>query len=269
MAGEAEDSADAHLTQAYHRSVVAGEERLHRTWPNLFATGFVGGMDVGVGVLALVVVREATGNELLGALAFASGFVALVLARSELFTENFMVPVAVVVTERHQVGGLLRLWIGTLVTNWLGGAVLVSMVMWALPKLDETAVEVGSFYPALGIGARSFVSAMLGGVLITLLTWVERATPETMGKLVMAVVTAFLLAAPPLNHSVVGALEMMAGLFTGDAPYGWIDALGAAGWAVAGNLVGGIGLVTVLRLVQVGRDTIEHEHDRQLPRPTR
>lgn len=77
--------------------------------------------------------------------------------------------------------------------------------------------------------------------------------------LTVAVVTGFLLAAPPPDHSVVGALEMCAGLFTGNAPYGWPDALGAATWAVLGNLLGGLGLVTVLRIVQVGADTIGRE----------
>lgn len=33
----------------------------------------------------------------------------------------------------------------------------------------------------------------------------------------------------------------------------------AVAWAVLGNVVGGVGLVTVLRLVQVGPDTIRSE----------
>ena len=50
----------------------------------------------GVGVFALLLVEHATDNSLLGALAFGIGFIALTLANSELFTENFLVPVAAV-----------------------------------------------------------------------------------------------------------------------------------------------------------------------------
>ncbi len=45
-------------------------------------------------MLALLVVKQATGNDLLAAVAFSIGFIALTLAGSELFTENFLVPVA-------------------------------------------------------------------------------------------------------------------------------------------------------------------------------
>jgi formate/nitrite transporter FocA (FNT family) len=256
---DAEEPADTHLSHAFHRSLVVGEERLRRSWPNLIATGFLGGMDVGVGVLALMVVRAATGNELLGALAFSSGFITLTLARSELFTENFLVPVTVVVTERRHGWTLVRLWIGTLLSNWAGGALFIGLVTVALPHLHDTGIEIGRFYPDLGITWRAFASAMLGGILITLMTWIERASRDTTARLAVAVITAFLLAAPPLNHSIVGALEMFAGLFAGDSAYSWADAGGAAGWAVLGNMVGGLGLVTVFRLVQVGAVTIDEE----------
>lgn len=270
-AGEdGEEAADAHLSKAFHRSLIAGDERLHRTWPNLVATGFLGGMDVGVGVLALMVVRAATDSVLLGALAFSVGFVTLTLARSELFTENFLVPVTVVITRRRHYRSLVRLWLGTLAANWAGGALFIGLVTVSLPRLEPVGIELGRFYPELGIGIRSLANAMLGGVLITLMTWIERATQDAMAQLVVAVITGFLLASPPLDHSVVGALEMMAGLFTTHSPYGWLDALGAAGWAVVGNAAGGLGLVTVLRLVQVGSDTIQDERravDESAPEP--
>jgi hypothetical protein len=36
----------------------------------------------------------------------------------------------------------------------------------------------------------------------------------------------------------------------------------AVTWAALGNLVGGVALVTMLRLVQVGRDTLDDERGR-------
>jgi len=38
-----------------------------------------------------------------------------------------------------------------------------------------------------------------------------------------------------------------------------------ASWASLGNMVGGIGLVTVLRLIQVGRRKLQEEEDKKAP----
>lgn len=69
------------------------------------ATGLLGGVDVGTGVLAYFLVQHYTHNTLLAGVAFSVGFVALLLARSELFTENFLVPV-VAVAAGHRGCGL-------------------------------------------------------------------------------------------------------------------------------------------------------------------
>src|ERR1041384_2862974 len=108
------DSGVEQLQTALERTVDEGEQRLHRSLPSLLATGAVGGLDVGLGGLAMLVVVEATDQRLLGGLAFGIGFVALTLANSELFTEDFLVPVVAVAAQRAQPASLLRLWGGTL-----------------------------------------------------------------------------------------------------------------------------------------------------------
>jgi formate/nitrite transporter FocA (FNT family) len=113
----------------------------------------------------------------------------------------------------------------------------------------------------MGIGWTSFATAVLGGAVITLMTWMERSSETEGAKIVAAVAAAFLLAAGSLNHVIVVSVEMFAGLHAG-APYGYLDWLGIASWAAFGNIVGGIGLVTVLRLVQVtGEGTVQQAGD--------
>jgi hypothetical protein len=101
---------------------------------------------------------------------------------------------------------------------------------------------------------------MLAGVVMTLMTWMERSTESVPAKIVAALGAGFLLGAGPLNHAIVGSLEMFAALQVG-APFGYLDWLGVLGWAALGNLVGGLGLVTLLRLVQVGPELIEDERE--------
>ncbi len=259
---------DEELRGTFLKTVDEAQRRLSRSWPTLLATGAVGGIDVGVGVLALLLVREGTGNELLSAVAFGIGFIALTLGRSELFTENFLVPIAGVVARKATVGATVRLWGGTAATNLAGGWALMGLVSLGLPELHEVAVEVGRHYPELGVGATSFASAVIGGAAITLMTWMERGTDSVPAKLVAVASVAFVLAAGRLNHAIVVSLEMFAALHFG-APFGYADWLRMASWAALGNLVGGLALVTVLRLVQIGRTVVEDERQRPAnePRP--
>lgn len=78
-------------------TVVEGAKRSNRKWPELIATGFVGGVDVGLGILAMILVKQATGSDVLAGLAFGMGLLALKLAHSELFTEEFLLPLNAVI----------------------------------------------------------------------------------------------------------------------------------------------------------------------------
>ncbi len=246
------------IESAFERTVAEGESRLKRSWPRLAATGMVGGLDVGFGAFALLIVKQATGNELLAALAFGVGFIALTLANSELFTEDFLVPIAALAAKRATVPDLIRLWGVTMLLNFAGGWLIMGLAMSGFPKLRPTAVEVGRHYVDIGIGWRSFSGALLGGAIITLMTWMERSTPSVPAKLIAAVSVAFVLAAAPLNHVIVVSLELFAALQAG-APFGYLDWVEIAAWYTLGNVIGGIGLVTGLRLVQVGQGTIAAE----------
>lgn len=249
-----ETSGTDDLTVTFQRTVDEGEHRLTRSWPGLLSTGVVGGLDVGVGVLGLLLVREATGSELLAGFAFGIGFIALTLAQSELFTENFLVPVAAVTAGRASVRQLFRLWFGTASMNLAGGWVITGLIMAGQPKLRATAVELAHEYASLPVG-RAFALAVLGGLVITLMTWMERATESVPAKLAAAVSAAFLLVGGTLNHAIVVSLLLFAGLHAG-APFGYLQWLAVAAVAAAGNVIGGVGLVTVLRLVQVGPERI-------------
>src|SRR3954470_17203235 len=239
------------VRDTFDRSVEEGVERLERSLPSLIATGLVGGLDVSVGVFAMFVVHERTGNELLGALAFGIGFLALTLAHSELLTENFLVPINTVVAKRAPWWSVLRLWLGTGVFNLVGGWVGMGLVMMAFPPLRAVAVHTGEHPISLGATKEGMASAVLAGAVITLMTWMEQSTESVPAKVLSAWAIAFLLAAAPLHHVIVISVEIFAGLHAG-APYGYQDWLGTFAWAALGNVIGGIGLVTALRLLQVG-----------------
>jgi formate/nitrite transporter FocA (FNT family) len=243
------DVAQQDTERTVDRLLDEGEQRLGRSWSGLIATGLLGGLDVGVGVFALLLVERATGSLVLGGLAFSIGFIALTLARSELFTEDFLVPVAAVVTRNSTPLALLRLWAVTIVTNLVGGWVITGIIIAGFPALRLTALKSAEFYIGLGIDWRAFAMALMGGFLITLMTHMQHSTSSDGVRLVPATVMGFLLGAGQVNHAIVASLICFAGLHAG-APFGYAAWLGLFAFAALGNMIGGLGLVTVLRLFQ-------------------
>jgi formate/nitrite transporter FocA (FNT family) len=253
--------AEQPVEEAVVRAIDEGRRRISRKTSALLATGVLGGIDEGTGVLALLFVEHETGSVVLAGLAFSIGFVALTLARSELFTEDFLVPVMTVVARQARARMLMRLWIGTLVANLVGGWLFTGLVLTGFPQFADTAIKAGAFYVDLGLGMKAFALSVIGGAVITLMTWMQHTTSSTGLRLVPAVTTGFLLAGAQLNHAVVNSLLMFAALHTGRAPFGYVEWAQTAGFAAVGNLVGGVVLVTLLRLFQ-SPHTIERERER-------
>jgi formate/nitrite transporter FocA (FNT family) len=238
------------LEEAFDRLVEEGANRLARPWLPLLATGTLGGIDVGTGVLAYLVVYRETHNGPLAGLAFSIGFIALLLARSELFTENFLVPVVTLVAGHGNGWELLRLWGTALVTNLFGGWVMTWLIIEGLPELRPTARAVGEHYAKLGVNLRSFALAVLAGAVITLMTRMQHATESLGVRMVPAVLFGALLVGAGLFHCILDSLFMFCGLWS-HAAYGYADWLVGLGWSAFGNLIGGLVLVTFIRLLQI------------------
>jgi formate/nitrite transporter FocA (FNT family) len=250
-------SADPDIADAFDRLVDEGQTRLERSWAPLITTGLVGGIDVGTGVFAYLVVLQQTGSKLLAGVAFSVGFVALLLASGELFTENFLVPVTALVAGRSSLLMLVRLWLSTLAMNLVGCWVMAWLIVTARPDLKAVIRETGRHYADLGVSVHSLALAVIAGLVITLMTRMQHATESLGVQLVPAILFASLLAGGQLFHSILDSQFMFAGLHAGVA-YGYLDWLRALTWSVLGNVIGGVGLVTFLRLARVP-DKIKQE----------
>ncbi len=256
--GDTDSPIEDQLEDAFNSLISEGTQRLHRSWREVLVTGFVGGTDVAMGVLAYLAVREATGDPLLAGLAFSVGFLALLLGRGELFTEGFLVPVTTVAAKRAGPLQLLKFWGGTLLGNLAGGWVLMWLVMTAFPRLHAQTVESASHYAQAPLSSETFALAILGGMAITLMTRMQHGTDSMPAKIAAAVAAALLLAGLQMFHSILDSLLIFGAWHAGDAPFGFLDALGWFGYTVVGNVVGGLVLVTLLRLVR-SKDRLQQE----------
>ena len=95
----------------------------------------------------------------------------------------------------------------------------------------------------------AFLSAVVGGALITAMTWMVEGVGTVGGRIVVAWATGALLALAGLNHVIVVTLELIFGLrFGADLKLG--DAGLNFAIAAVGNLVGGMVFVTMTRTSQ-------------------
>src|SRR3954447_13680121 len=247
--GDSEGPTEDQLQEAFDTIVSEGAQRLHRSWREVLTTGLAGGLEVGTGVVLLFAVYAETGSHLLAGLAFGVGFVALMLARSELFTEGFLVPVTAVVAGRANVPQLGKLWGGTLLGNLVGGWLFMWLVVQALPDLRATAVTSATAFVTAPLDLQSAALAFLAGIAITLMTRMQHGTTSDPAKIVAAFAGALVLAGLQLFDSILDSLVVFAALHAG-APFGYGDWLAWFWYTVLLNMAGGLLVVTFLRLLR-------------------
>jgi formate/nitrite transporter FocA (FNT family) len=245
----------------YEETRKEGRRRLSRPPVELAATALVGGFDVAIGVALLALAeRTVAGSvrELVGAIAFGVGFVFIVVGRSELFTENFLIPVAGL--DRRKRGSWFKLgelWLVALVLNIVGG-VLIALI------LTSHGVLPGGTAPALvrlaeGIAERptgpAFLSALIAGALMTVMTWFVEGAADSLGvRITMAWLVGFVIALGAFNHAIVSTIELVFGMRLG-ANVDVTQLLANLGISVAGNLIGGLMFVTFVRSVQAAESS--------------
>lgn len=261
--GAGDEPVEEGLAVSFNRIVHEGAERLHRTFGIMFATGFAGGLEISLGVMAYLVVDVVTGNQLLAGLAFGIGLIALMLAHSELFTENFLVPITAVAAREARLRRLFKLWGGTLIANLLSGWIIMWLVVKGFPEWTPAIVKSAHTFIDGPYDLHSMCLAVLGGSVITLMTRMQHGTESDVAKIVVAVAAGFLLAGLPLFHSILDSLFIFGAIHAGgDIDYlQWLEWFA---WTVLFNGLGGLVLVTAVRLFRT-KDLVR-ERRRNSPR---
>jgi formate-nitrite transporter family protein len=247
--------------EIYDAAEAEGRRRLEMPPLEQISTGFIAGVTIVFGIIALGVVEALVEPEfgsgiarLAGGLAFAIGFVFLVIGRSELFSENFFDPVAAAIDDGGRSWAhLARLWVLTLVLNLLGGAVLVAILLveGALPAgTPEALGRISEEIAAKGAVA-TLARAVLAGAMVTLLSYMLHGVDTPSGRISLAYMVGFLLALGPFDHVVVSALHLLYGVWHGASGVGYSDVATNTAFATLGNVVGGLVFITLTHTAQV------------------
>lgn len=247
---ESVDDIEDPVEETYSAATEEGAQRLHRSWPVLLTTGFLGGVEVSVGVLAYILTVHETGSQLLGALAFSIGFIALYLAHSELFTEGFYYPIMAIFDGRGTWPQLLRLWVVTFLANLAGGWVTIGLVVVGLPELGPELSELAHHFLDIGFSWQGAALAVLAGLGITLMTRMHAGTDDPGAIIAASVTGAFILAGASLFHSVLDSILIFGAIHSGANDIGYLDWLGWIWWVIPLNILGGLIFTTGPRLIR-------------------
>lgn len=149
-------------------------DELARPAAALGFSGLFAGATVGFGALASAAAVAALaghhGAKLIGALFFPIGFIAVIVGRSQLFTENTLYPVTLVLDERGHVLATLRLWAVVLAANLVGVCLFALLVVLsgAIPPDLVSGLASDGLKVTQGNWSSFFWSGVLGGWLIAL-----------------------------------------------------------------------------------------------------
>jgi formate/nitrite transporter FocA (FNT family) len=256
--------------EMFARTRDEGERRLNRSRLELTTTSLVAGFDIVFGIIAIATVTALVTPKLgpsmahfVGSLFFGIAFIFIVVGRSELFTENFFVPITALRRGAFTTLKLAQLWTISPIMNILGGTllILVATTKGVLPHgTPEALNDLANHIDDLPLWS-AFCSAIIGGALITAMTWMIEGVGTVGGRIIVAWIAGTLLALASLNHVIVVTLELIFGMRFGTT-ISLEDTAVNFGIAVAGNLIGGLLFVTFTRTSQaIGSDQTDGEDE--------
>lgn len=228
---------------------------IRRSTNALAFSGLAGGMSMGltgIGVAsAMVALDHTAGRDFVAYMLYPIGFVAVIIGRAQLFTENTLYPVALILSERRHVLETARLWGVVFSCNVIGAIAFAALAVCtnALnPDIHSTLVHLGSLAVA-GSNSHIFWSGVIGGWIIALVAWLVTASHWTIGQIAVIWLLTFVVGVGHFSHCIASTGEIMSAVFAGAVPFSrylqWLAL------ATTGNIFGGVTIVTLLNFGQV------------------
>ena len=231
---------------------------LKRSARSLAVSGFAGGITLGltgIGVASmLALLGEGGWQQVVAYLIYPVGFIAVIIGRQQLFTENTLYPVVLVLDERRHLLKTLRLWTVVFLSNIAGAVAFAALVIHTLalkPEVSSKLVGLG-FSAAQGDISHFFWSGVVGGWLIALVAWMVTASHWTIGQVAMVWLLTFIVGIGHFSHCIVTSCEILSAVMANAVSTGqylhWLVP------ATLGNIVGGVIIVSVLNYGQVRQE---------------
>ena len=233
-----------------------GDQELERSIAALFWSALAAGLTMGLSLMAMGLLNsrlpDAEGFKVIASFGYCAGFLAVILARQQLFTENTLTAVLPIMSKPtlNNFGRLFRLWSVVLIGN-LMGTFLVAYVMLHLPifdtPTDEAFLEIGRKVMENDV-SQMFAKGIVSGWMIATMVWMIPSMESA--KMWIIILITYLMALGDFTHIVVGTAEVSYLVFAGELP--WKDFwLIFAGPTLAGNIIGGSFIFALISHAQI------------------
>jgi formate/nitrite transporter FocA (FNT family) len=228
-----------------------GESELERSNLALALSGLAAGLSMGFSFLSEALLQaglpKTVWQRTLASFGYSIGFIIVVLARQQLFTESTLTAVLPVITRRDlkTLAAAARLWGIVLAANLLGtwifaGLVHVSRIF---PNEVSTAMQdvaIQSISPGFFATA---LRAFFAGWLIALMVWILPAAQAS--RLLTILIITYVVALAHLSHIVAGSAGAAYSVLSGTAALGQYVTRFAIPTLI-GNIIGGVLMVSAL-----------------------
>jgi len=241
--------------EIFHHVEANAHDELRRSTQALAFSGFAGGLSMGLTGLAVASVLAALPDiplrNFLPYLVYPIGFTAVIIGRAQLFTENTLYPVALILSEHRHIRDTLRLWCAVFCFNILGAISFAALAMFtdALPPASHHELVGLGVLASQGSLSHIFWSGVIGGWIIALVAWLVTASHWTIGQIAVIWSLTFLVGIGHFAHCVASSSEIMSAVFAAQIAFSrylqWLA------FATAGNIFGGVMFVTLLNFGQV------------------
>jgi formate/nitrite transporter FocA (FNT family) len=233
-----------------------GNQELERSIAALWWSALAAGLTMGLSLMGMGLLNsrlpDGEGFKVIASFGYCAGFLAVILARQQLFTENTLTAVLPIMSKPTlgNFGRLFRLWSVVLVGN-LCGTLLVAYVMLHLPifdtKTDLAFLDIGRKVMENDAG-KMFAKGIISGWMIATMVWMIPSMESA--KMWIIILITYFMALGDFTHIVVGSVEVSYLVFAGELP--WKDFwLVFAGPTLVGNIIGGSFIFALISHAQI------------------
>lgn len=245
--------------EIFQRIIAAADEEITSGPRELFFSALAAGFAITITFLLYASLSHATGGApVLSALLYPLGFVFIIVGGYQLYTENTLPPVALVVERLASIPALLRNWAIVFFGNALGGTLGAAVLAFGgvfSPEVTETAMKLSE----KGLKTEwsvLFFKAGFAGLIVAGVVWLDYAVRDSISRVILVYVSFLAIPAGNLFHVVISLTETMYMVFHGAV--GIVTGL----WSfvlpvLLGNTLGGVLLVTIVNYFQTTEKRLE------------
>ncbi|MCQ4334787.1 formate/nitrite transporter family protein [Natronomonas sp. F2-12] len=255
--------------EVFQRIIVAADEEIDTGARELFFSALAAGFAITLTFLIYSSMSAKSENPVIASLLYPIGFVYIILGGYQLYTENTLPPVALVLERLASIPTLLRTWgivaVGNFVGGGLGALVLAYTGVFS-PETAAAAIEISQH----GLHTDFwdlFFKAGFAGLIVASVVWLDFAARDTISRFFLVYIAFLMIPLGDLFHVVVSFTELMYLFYLGEAALlgGLVEFVLPV---FLGNTIGGVVLVTVVNYFQTTERRLESARedgaDRQL-----